>query len=69
MSNQSQNLKRSETFFRGYDNAKLFMQKWEVNSHAATIIFNHGQAEHSDCYHRLINGFQARENGKHFNFI
>ena len=49
---------RSELFFSGYDNAKLFLQKWSVTNSAGTILFTHGQGEHSDCYHRLIAGFE-----------
>lgn len=62
-------LKRSELFFQGYDNTKLYMQKWDVENPCGTIIFTHGQAEHSDCYERLINGFQKSELGKNWNFI
>lgn len=56
---------RSELFFNGYDGAKLFMQKWSTPNAVGTILFTHGQAEHSDCYHRLIDGFA----GTGWNFI
>ena len=51
---------RSEKFFIGHDGTKLFVQKWI--SHTAkkdslgTILITHGTGEHSDCYHRLIEG-------------
>lgn len=56
---------RSELFFTGYDGAKLFMQKWSTKNAVGTILFTHGQAEHSDCYQRLIDAFS--ETG--WNFI
>lgn len=56
---------RSESFFTGYDGAKLFMQKWSTKNAVGTILFTHGQAEHSDCYHRLISAFE----GTGWNFI
>jgi len=62
-------LKRSESFFKGYDGSKLYMQLWENQNPCGTIIFTHGQAEHSDCYSRLIQGFQNSDSGKHWNFI
>ena len=65
----STQLKRSESFFRGYDGAKIFMQSWEVPNSCGTIIFTHGQAEHSDCYNRLIQGFQNSPDGKNWSFI
>lgn len=62
-------MKRSESFFRGYDQTKLYMQKWDADDSCGTILITHGQAEHSDCYHRLIDGFQRNEDGKHWSFI
>jgi alpha-beta hydrolase superfamily lysophospholipase len=56
---------RSELFFKGYDGAKLFMQKWTTKDAVGTILFTHGQGEHSECYHRLIDGFS----GSGWNFI
>ncbi len=47
---------RSETFFNGYDGTKLFLQKWITPDAKGTILFTHGQAEHSDCYQRLVEG-------------
>ena len=49
---------RSELFFSGYENAKLFLQKWSAANSVGTILFTHGQGEHSDCYDRLITGFE-----------
>ncbi|MES2801567.1 MAG: lysophospholipase [Bdellovibrionota bacterium] len=62
-------MKRSESFFRGYDQTKLYLQKWDADQPCGTILFSHGQAEHSDCYNRLINGFQKSEHGKNWSFI
>lgn len=62
-------MKRSETFFRGYDQTKLYMQKWDSDQPEGTILITHGQAEHSDCYQRLIDAFQKSESGKKWNFI
>jgi lysophospholipase len=56
---------RSESFFNGYDGTKLFLQKWTVENAKGTILFTHGQAEHSDCYLRLINALE----GQSWNFI
>ena len=49
---------RSETFFHAFDGSKLFLQKWSTEKSIGTIFITHGQGEHSDCYHRLINGFE-----------
>ncbi len=49
---------RSEIFFNGYDGTKLFLQKWIKPEAKGTILITHGQAEHSDCYHRLIQAFE-----------
>lgn len=57
--------KRSESFFQGHDSTKLFLQKWSVPDAKGTVIITHGQAEHSDCYNRLINGLD----GQGWNFI
>lgn len=62
-------LKRSESFFEGYDGSKLYTQMWEAAKPCGTIIFTHGQAEHSDCYNRLIQRFQKNDSGKDWNFI
>lgn len=48
---------RSETFFAGHDGTKLFLQKWINPDAKGTILFTHGQAEHSECYLRLIQAF------------
>lgn len=69
--------KRSETFFKGYDHTKLFLQKWsqlEDNNCGGTILFTHGQGEHSECYNRLIQFFLKESNlqdseKKSWNFI
>ena len=57
--------KRSESFFNGHDGTKLHLQKWGVENAKGTILITHGQAEHSDCYLRLIEAFE----GQGWNFI
>lgn len=56
---------RSESFFTGYDGTKLFLQSWITKNAKGTILFTHGQAEHSDCYTRLISALE----GQGWNFI
>lgn len=52
--------KRSETFFSGHDGAKLFLQKWTAENAKGTILITHGQGEHSECYHRLVQGLAGQ---------
>lgn len=47
---------RAEKYFNGFDGTKLFLQTWSKPDAKATILITHGQAEHSDCYQRLIDG-------------
>jgi len=49
---------RSESFFKGHDGTQLFLQKWIKPKAKGTILLTHGQAEHSDCYNRLIDALQ-----------
>lgn len=49
--------KRSEGFFKGYQDVKIFFQSWEKKENSASIIILHGQGEHSECYHRLVDYF------------
>lgn len=56
---------RSESFFSGHDGIKLFLQKWIHPQAKGTILFTHGQAEHSECYARLIEAFKNQP----WNFI
>ncbi len=64
-----ENYNRSETFFKGYDQSKLFLQTWSRPDAVGTILFSHGQAEHSDCYLRLIAGLDKIKNTTKWNFI
>lgn len=50
--------KRSEGFFPGYQDLKIFFQTWEKSESAGSIIFVHGQGEHSESYHRLVDFFK-----------
>ena len=49
--------KRSEGFFKGFDNTNLFFQVWDNPNAKGTIIFTHGHGEHSESYHRLVDAF------------
>jgi len=50
--------KRSEFFFQGAQKTKLFCQIWEPAEVRGHLIITHGQAEHSGCYHRLVEGLK-----------
>lgn len=45
---------RSEGYFAGYQDAKLYFQKWEPESPKGTLIITHGHGEHTDCYQRVV---------------
>ena len=60
---------RSESFFKGHDQTKLFLQAWTRPDAVGTVFFTHGQAEHSDCYQRLINGLEQIKDTKKWNFV
>lgn len=49
--------KRSEGYFNGHHNLKNFFQTWEKENSTGSIIFTHGQGEHSESYHRLVDFF------------
>lgn len=49
--------KRHEGFFKGHDGLSLFLQIWEKPESRGTILLTHGQGEHSECYHRVIDHF------------
>jgi len=63
------NYTRSETFFKGYDQSKLFLQTWSTPEAIGTVLFTHGHGEHSECYHRLITGLDQIKDAKKWNFI
>lgn len=50
--------KRSESFFSGLQNTRLFYQSWEPDQPRGHLVLTHGQAEHSGCYQRLIEGLK-----------
>lgn len=50
--------KRSEGFFKGYQDINLFFQTWEKPDAEGTIIITHGHGEHSESYHRLVKAFE-----------
>jgi alpha-beta hydrolase superfamily lysophospholipase len=47
---------RKESFFKGYQDTKLFYQTWESSNPEFNLVITHGQGEHSECYHRLVSG-------------
>lgn len=47
-------LKRSEGFFSGFEDQRLYFQSWEPIQSKGVLIITHGHGEHSDCYSRLI---------------
>ena len=49
---------RSEGFFKGYQDVKLFFQVWKNPQAQGTIIFTHGHGEHSESYSRLTRAFE-----------
>lgn len=48
--------KRQEGYFNGFDNHKLFYQEWTQKNPKGLFIITHGQGEHSEAYHRLVDG-------------
>lgn len=45
---------RSEGFFQGHENTRLYYQMWTPAQSKGHLVITHGQAEHSDCYVRLV---------------
>ncbi len=48
--------KRSESFFKGDGEVRLFLQSWEHPEAEKNILVTHGHGEHSESYHRLVEG-------------
>ncbi len=53
--------RRHEGFFEGHDGISLFFQVWENPKARGTILITHGQGEHSECYHRVVDFFKNSE--------
>lgn len=49
--------KRHDGYFNGFEDETLFFQTWEKENAKGTILITHGQGEHSEAYHRLVNAF------------
>jgi alpha-beta hydrolase superfamily lysophospholipase len=48
-------IRRTEAYFRGYLDAKLYYQRWSpAGAVKGTVLITHGQGEHSDCYARVV---------------
>ncbi|MBX2987468.1 MAG: lysophospholipase [Bdellovibrionaceae bacterium] len=50
--------RRHEGFFEGHDGLTLFFQIWESAQARGTVLITHGQGEHSECYHRVVEHFK-----------
>ena len=50
---------RFEGWFQSFDSTKIYYQGWETQKPKLSIFFTHGQGEHSDCYHRVIEHFKG----------
>ena len=48
---------RREGHLAGHDNLQLFFQIWQNPKAEGTVIIAHGQGEHSESYHRLVEAF------------
>ncbi len=51
--------KRQEGYFSGYDNHKLYYQEWTQNKSKGLFVITHGHGEHSESYHRLVDGLYS----------
>lgn len=47
---------RHESLFQTFDETKIFIRKWTKPEAKAWIFLTHGQAEHSGCYDRFVEG-------------
>lgn len=52
---------RHEGFFEGYGGLTLFFQIWENPKARGTLVITHGQGEHSECYHRVVESLAGEE--------
>lgn len=52
---------QGEGFLQGHGGITLFFQTWEKPSSRGTVIISGGQAEHSECYNRVIDYFERDE--------
>lgn len=51
-------MQRTESLFKSFDGTQIFYQSWEKPEALGTIVFTHGQGEHSESYVRLIEGLK-----------
>lgn len=54
-------LTRSEGYFKGYQDQKLYYQAWTPKNPKGSLIITHGQGEHSECYSRLAEALKDSE--------
>jgi len=52
-------MKRSEGYFKGYQDIELFFQTWECEKPKGWMIITHGLGEHSECYNRTAEALAA----------
>jgi alpha-beta hydrolase superfamily lysophospholipase len=47
--------KRTEAYFRGFLDARLYYQRWTPAKPKGHLVITHGQGEHSESYSRVVN--------------
>jgi alpha-beta hydrolase superfamily lysophospholipase len=52
-------MKRTEGYFKGFQDQELFYQAWLHPKPVGTLVVTHGMGEHSECYSRLAEGVSA----------
>lgn len=51
---------RHEGFLKSKDGRTLFFQTWEKPANENWILITHGQGEHSECYHRVVDALDGQ---------
>lgn len=51
---------RFEGSFQSFDTTRIFYQGWEAKDTQAHVIITHGQGEHSESYHRVVEFFAGQ---------
>lgn len=51
---------RFEGSFQSFDATRIFYQGWEAKDTQAHVIISHGQGEHSESYHRVVDFFAGQ---------
>lgn len=53
-------LQRHEGYMQGHGGLTLFFQTWTPPSPRGSLLITHGQGEHSECYHRVIEALKEQ---------